>query len=52
MTGYRGNSPYDHFNEHRRDYTKGGYKGDRQKTYGEHSGNGNSKNKNRKNKHK
>ncbi len=42
MTGYRGNSPYDHFNEHKRDYKRGGYQGERQKTYGEHPGNKNS----------
>lgn len=49
MTGYRGSSPYDHFNEHKRDYKKGGYKGDRQETYG--PGNRNSKHENKKRKH-
>lgn len=50
MTGYRGNTPYDHFSEHKRDFKKGSNHGERQKTNGERSENskdkgGKSKNK-------
>ncbi|MBK5279846.1 MAG: hypothetical protein JJE09_13385, partial [Bacteroidia bacterium] len=35
MTGYNGHSPYDHFSGHRRDFKKGTFHGERQKTNGE-----------------
>lgn len=34
MTGYRGNTPYDHFTAHKRDFKKGSYHGEKQKTNG------------------
>ncbi len=39
MTGYRGNTPYDHFSEHKRDFKKGSNHGERQMTNGERSEN-------------
>jgi hypothetical protein len=50
MTGYRGNTPYDHFSEHQRDFKKGSYHGERQKTNGERSENSKDKGGNGKNK--
>ncbi len=45
MTGYRGNTPYDHFTGHKRDFKKGSYHGEKQKTNGSQGG----KSKNKKN---
>ncbi len=50
MTGYRGHTPYDHFSEHKREFKKGNYHGEKQKTNGEHSGNSKDKGGNRKGK--
>jgi hypothetical protein len=50
MTGYRGNTPYDHFSEHQRDFKKGTYHGERQKT--NDNGPGNTKYKGRDHKSK
>jgi len=42
MTDYHGNSPHDHFHDHKKKYAKG-YHGKPQKTIGSKPGNGNSK---------
>lgn len=42
INDYRGNSPYDHFSDHKRNYKRGVYHGEHQKTYRERDGEGNS----------
>ncbi|OFX20930.1 MAG: hypothetical protein A2033_19660 [Bacteroidetes bacterium GWA2_31_9] len=42
LNDYHGNSPYNHFNDHKMKYAKG-YKGNPQKTIGQKPGKGNSK---------
>lgn len=44
MTDYHGNTPYTHFNHHKKQYSTS-YQGASQKTIGHHPGNGNSKSK-------
>ena len=41
MKDYRGNDPYSHFSEHRKQYAKG-YRGENQRTIGQRPGKGNS----------